>query len=109
MPIFRMVQSMKVYIRGNLLRAPAQLWPVFWEEIRHAVFSPAACGLTDADQTLMVMAYRWHPELFCPHDTADWGEGLYAYGGDRLRIREQKKKKSPWLHTLGHTIKTVCA
>lgn len=105
-PIFRIVQSMKVYIRSNLLIAPAQLWPVFWEEIQHAVFSLAECGLADDDQTLMVMAYRRRPELFCPHATTDWGEGLYAYGGDKLRIREQKKKKSPWLHTLGHTVKS---
>lgn len=105
-PIFRIVQSMKVYIRGNLLIAPAQLWLVFWEEIQHAVFSLAECGLADDDQTLMVMAYRRRPELFYPHATADWGEGLYAYGGDKLKIREQKKKKSPWLHTLGHTVKS---
>lgn len=105
-PIFRIVQSMKVYIRGNLLIAPDSLWPVFWADIQHAVAALSECGLADDDQTLMVMAYRRHPQLFCPHATSDWGEGLYAYGGEALRVRPPKKKKTPWLHTLGHKLKT---
>ena len=105
MPIFRIVQNMQVYVRGALIIAPDNLWEILWELIQNAVFTLADCGLADDDQLLMVMAYRKRPELFAVHQTASWGEGLYAYGGGSLRVRAPKEKHFQCLHELNRKIK----
>lgn len=86
-PIFKVVQTMGTYIRGNITVAPDYLWPVLWKDIYEALKSLTECGMADDDQTLMLMAYRRHPENFELHMASYWGEGLGAYGGERSEGR----------------------
>mgnify|MGYP000221929777 CR=1 FL=1 len=104
-PIFRIVQNMKVYMCGAPIIAPDMLWTKFWKEIRKSAFTLTECGLADDDQTLMLMVYRAHPEWFQTHKITYWGQALHDYGGEALRVRPHKKKKAPWLHTLGYKLK----
>lgn len=104
-PVFRIVQNMQVYVRGSLIVAPDELWKTLWDIIQDAVFTLADCGLADDDQLLMVMAYRKRPELFMPHQTRFWGEGLYAYGGHHLRVKLPQKKKFMKIHELNRKAK----
>lgn len=92
-PIFKIVQDMDTYIRGGITVAPRHLWKILWHDTEHAIRTLAECGLADDDQTLMIMAYRRHPELFKTHMTSYWGEPLYAYGGEKLRLRTSKSSK----------------
>lgn len=100
MPIFRIVQNMKVYVRGNLMAGPAELWRIAWEDARHSSLTLAECGLADDDQLIMVMAYRRHPEIYRTQVTATWGEALYRFGGGHLRQAPVKPQSMEWLHVL---------
>lgn len=92
-PIFKVVQTMGTYIRGNITVAPDYLWPVLWEDTYGALKSLTECGMADDDQTLMLMAYRRHPENFELHMASYWGEGLGAYGGETLRRTIRRPKR----------------
>lgn len=93
-PIFKIVQDMDTYTRGNITVAPLPLWKILWDDTAHAIRTLSECGLADDDQTLMVMAYRKHPKLFSPHMTSYWGEFLKRYGNMNLRIRPIKSTPS---------------
>lgn len=99
-PIFKVVQAMGTYIRGNITVAPDRLWLILWQDTYEALKSLTECGMADDDQTLMLMAYRRHPENFEPHMASYWGEGLGAYGGDTLRRRIHKPKRNNAFHRL---------
>lgn len=92
-PIFKVVQTMGTYIRGAITVAPDYLWTVLWEDTYGALKSLTECGMADDDQTLMLMAYRRHPENFELHMTSYWGEGLGAYGGKTLRRTIRRPKR----------------
>ena len=62
-PIFKVVQAMGTYIRGNITVAPDRLWLILWQDTYEALKSLTECGMADDDQTLMLMAYRRHPVL----------------------------------------------
>lgn len=85
-PIFQIVHHMDEYVRGGIIIAPDNLWKHLWGGVRNAYLSLADCGLSDDDQTVLLMVYRRHPELFKLHKTAYWGEALKAYGGDQLTL-----------------------
>lgn len=106
MPIFRIVQNMTVYVRGNLMVGPAELWPAVWKDARQSILTLAECGLADDDQLIMVMAYRRHPELYQTHVMAFWGEALYRFGGSALRLAPLKTKKMEWMHVLHRRYKS---
>lgn len=93
-PIFRIVQHMDTYTRGNITIASDPLWKLLWHDTADAIRVLAECGLADDDQTLMVMAYRRHPERFITHMTSYWGQALRDYGGEKLRLRPQKPHRS---------------
>lgn len=90
LPIFEVVRSMKVYVRGNLIMAPDALWPGFWQDSKAAILTLAECGLADDDQTIELMAYRRHPERFKTHVTAYWGELLHLYSEAQLSPKPSK-------------------
>ena len=96
-PIFKVVQTMETYIRGGIIIAPDFLWKSFWNDSCQAMQTLADCGLADDDQTITLMAYRKQPEHFQTHMTTYWGEALRAYGGEQIRLRPQKKKKTQGL------------
>lgn len=91
-PIFKIIQDMDTYIRGGITVAPAPLWELIWKETQYAIQVLSECGLSDDDQTLMLMIYRRYPNLFKPHMTTYWGEALHAYGGNKLHLSLSKSK-----------------
>ena len=105
-PIFKIVHDMDTYLRGGIIVAPSQLWKPLWNDIYKSLLSLSECGMADDDQTLLLMAYRRHPERFQTHLTAYWGEPLRAYGGQKLRVHLKQKssqstfqrKVKQWLH-----------
>lgn len=92
-PIFKIVQTMDTYIRGGIILAPDFLWKQLWKDSYSATKVLSECGLADDDQTITLLAYRRHPENFKTHMTSYWGEALRSYGGEQLRLRQQKRKK----------------
>lgn len=90
-PIFEIVHTMDTYIRGAISIAPDFMWIDLWKDIYSSLNSLLECGLADDDQTLMLMAYRRHPENFDVHLTSYWGAGLRDYGGEKLRVRSEHK------------------
>lgn len=91
LPIFEVVRSMKVYMRGNLIMAPDSLWPWFWKNSVESILSLAECGMADDDQTIELMAYRRRPDLFKTYLTSYWGELLWLSNQDRLHPAPKKK------------------
>ena len=97
-PIFKVVQNMTTYIRGNIMIAPDFLWKSFWQDSYNAMLMLATCGMADDDQTITLMAYRMHPKNYKTHMTLYWGEALHLYGGERIRFHPQKRRKKHPLH-----------
>ncbi len=92
-PIFEIVQTMDTYIRGAISIAPDFMWIDLWKDIYSSLNSLLECGLADDDQTLMLMAYRRHPENFDVHLTSYWGAGLRDYGGEKIRLKINKRPR----------------
>lgn len=96
MPVFEIVRSMKTYITGAIIIAPADLWGNLLSLFRQAAISLTSCGLMDDDQTLMMMAYREQPELFEIHPTETFFSPIKEFGASHLssvRLKEYKKSK----------------
>ena len=100
-PIFQIVKYMDVYIRGNLIIAPARLWGKLWQLWRNAMVSLTDCGLADDDQTISLMAYRANPQLFEPHYMSTWCLPLKLYGGEHFTMREEKQRSKVDLYLRG--------
>ncbi|MCE5286374.1 MAG: HtrL family protein [Pelosinus sp.] len=95
-PIFEIVRDMKIYISGGIVIAPAELWKILLPLVRRAIFSLASCGLMDDDQTLLIMAYREHPEFFEIHPIEDFFCPLKDCGCSHLTslpLRKSKKSR----------------
>ncbi len=90
MPVFDIVQKMRVYISGGIIVAPDLLWQKLADLFRQSVLHLTHCGLADADQTLLVMSYRQASELFEVHPVMDWFMVLKEFGGEHLTLRKAK-------------------
>lgn len=93
-PIFDIVRSMDVYIRGNIIIAPDYLWKEFFYLIKNSMLSLTRCGLSDDDQTLMLMSYYEKPDIFELHDVIHWYDGLKCFGGEHLTTKKEKPQKN---------------
>lgn len=92
-PIFDIVRSMDVYIRGNMMIAPDFLWKKFHTLSVTSMISLTRCGLCDDDQTISLMAYYEQPELFELHNVNFWYSGLKNFGGEHFSIKKEKPPK----------------
>lgn len=95
-PVFEIVRSMKTYIAGGVIIAPAELWQVLASLFRESLFNLANCGMMDDDQTLLIMGYRKHPEHFEIHLIEDFFCPLQDFGGAHLKsvsLRQSKKTR----------------
>lgn len=99
-PIFAIVRDMDTYISGGIIVGQSRLWKDLWRDTKRAIYSLADCGMADDDQTLLLMAYRQHPELYHTHMMSFWGESLRGYGGNSLRLRPLQRKRFDSLHQL---------
>jgi protein YibB len=93
MPIFEIVRTMRAYIAGAVMVAPADLWPEFARLYKESMLHLTHCGLADDDQTISVMAYRAKPELFEIHLVDDWFTAIKEVGGSHLTRAEKVKYK----------------
>ncbi|GMB01270.1 WlaTC/HtrL family glycosyltransferase [Pelosinus sp. IPA-1] len=98
MPIFEVVRTMRAYIAGAIMVAPAELWIDFARLYKESMLHLTHCGFADDDQTLSIMAYRERPELFEIHPVDDWFIALKDVGGahltraSKLQYKESKKQ-----------------
>lgn len=92
-PIFDVVRSMDVYIRGNLMIAPDFLWKEFHTLSVNSMISLTRCGLCDDDQTISLMAYYENPDLFEIHDVNYWYSGLKNFGGEHFLVKKEEPIK----------------
>ena len=72
LPIFEVVRTMEIYISGEIIIAPKNLAEDFCALVRRAELSLGDVGLSDDDQTILLMAYRTRPELFELHQMLGW-------------------------------------
>lgn len=99
MPIFEVVKTMRAYIAGAIMVAPAELWIDFAQLYKESMLHLTHCGVADDDQTLSIMAYRERPELFEIHPVDDWFIALKCVGGEHLtrapkvQYKESKKQE----------------
>lgn len=97
MPIFEVVRTMRAYIAGAIMVAPAQLWIEFAKLYKESMLHLTHCGVADDDQTLSIMAYRERPELFEIHPVDDWFIALKEVGGEHLtrapKVQYKESKK----------------
>lgn len=91
-PIFEIVYNMDVYFSGGVIVASADKWGDLWSMVRNSMYCLTQCGFVDDDQTLMLMAYREHPEVFEIHYIEDWFLPLKIFGGNHLTVKKKKKK-----------------
>jgi len=92
-PVFEIVRRMKTYVAGGIIIAPAELWQVLVSFFREALFNLASCGMMDDDQTLLIMAYREHPEYFEIHSIEDFFCPIKDFGGYHLTSVQLKQSK----------------
>ena len=92
-PIFDIVRSMDVYIRGNLMIAPDFLWEKFNYLSKQAMMSLLYCGLCDDDQTITLMVVYEYPNIFEIHDVAFWYSGLKGFGGAHFTVQKDSIPK----------------
>jgi len=97
MPIFEIVRTMRAYIAGAVMVAPASLWQEFADLYKQSILHLTHCGFADDDQTVSVMAYRENPDLFEIHPVDDWFIALKEVGGEHLtrasKIQYKESKK----------------
>lgn len=94
-PIVNVVNTGSSYFRGGIIIAPSALWGNLWDLWRESAMQMSACGLADDDQTVMLMAYRKHPELFHLCHWSEWGEMFWQF------LREPEKSKVFFRRTKG--------
>jgi hypothetical protein len=83
-PIFEIVMSMDTYVMGGFIVAPESLWPIFWDLLKASATALMDCGLSDDDQSIMLMAYRKRPDM-CHLHKCMWSSQLKLFGGDHLK------------------------
>lgn len=93
-PIFDIIRSMDVYIRGNIIIAPDYLWTELLKLAKNSMLSLTKSGLCDDDQTIMLMAYYEDPTIFELHDVNYWYDGLKCFGGNHLSTKIEVPQKN---------------
>lgn len=84
-PVFDIVRSMDTYLMGTVIVGIDYLWKDFWTLMRESMISLNKCGLTDDDQTIILMSYRTRPEIFNVYKS-DWQLPIKQFGGDHLKL-----------------------
>ena len=76
-------------IMGVFHVIPAKYALHFWQLIKQACYSLLMCECLDDDQQLLLMAYKYEPELFEIHKS-DWFLPLKECGASGLTVRQKK-------------------
>lgn len=86
------LQMQKDCIMGFLVYVPKNLIEEFWNLIRKSMEALLMLECIDDDQHLLLMAYKWNPNIFKYH-ISDWFMPLKEYGGEHLSIRKDNIHK----------------
>ena len=88
MPIFEVVRTLEVYISGEIVLVPKELLPEFAALCRRSELSLGDVGLSDDDQTILLMAYRIRPKLFALHKMLGWCDQLKIIADKEFTTRK---------------------
>ena len=86
LPVFEIVRQMPVDMTAGIIVAPDKYWNFLSESFVNSISHLSHCGLSDDDQTLLIMAYRKNPQLFELHQIQDWFLVFKNFGGNHLTI-----------------------
>ena len=89
-PIFDIVRKLCDSIMGCIYILPTHYVEELWLLTKKAMETLNAVGLYDDDQLLLLMAYRFHPDIF-ELTESKWFLPIKEYGGTHLRINVEKK------------------
>ena len=90
-PIWEVIRSMKTYFDGSSFIIPANLCNKLLVMWRRANLSMAACGFSDDDQTVMLMAYRMNSQLFKLYDAdGRWFKAVELTANQKFTIKPKK-------------------
>lgn len=92
--IIDVLQFMKDTIMGVFFLVPAKCAKEFWETIRSAMVSLLMTGCIDDDQVLVLMAYKWRPDLININISKWWYLALKENGASHLTTKIEYKDKS---------------
>lgn len=87
------LQMMYVCAMGGMVIVPKELCAELWELMKQAMESLLMLDAIDDDQQLLVMAYKYRPEIFSVHQMPQgkWFLPLKEYGGKHLTCRSERE------------------
>lgn len=97
--IINVLQFMQDTIMGVFFLVPVKHAEDFWQTIKQAMLSLLMIGCIDDDQVLVLMAYKWRPDLIQVNVSEWWYLPLKETGATNLSVEFKKEKK-----TLKHII-----
>ena len=88
LPVFEVVRTMEVYISGEIIIVPKNLAEEFFSLCRRCEMSLGDVGLSDDDQTVLLMMYRLCPKLFELHQMLGWCDQMKLVSGKEFATRK---------------------
>ena len=92
--IFEVLQFMQDTIMGVFFLVPAKCACEFWNTIRQAMISLLMIECIDDDQVLVLMAYKWRPDLIDVNISEWWYLPLKENGAGHLSVNIKKNDQS---------------
>lgn len=83
------LQYLSDSIMGSLVIVPKEMCEDLWNSVLAAMEALLKLECIDDDQQLLLMTYKYNPELFELH-ISDWFMPLKEYGGEHLTIKEKE-------------------
>lgn len=92
--IIDILQFMKDTIMGVFFLIPVKCAEEFWLTIRKAMLALLMIGCIDDDQVLVLMAYKWRPDLIHINVSEWWYLALKENGATHLTLKSKYKDTS---------------
>lgn len=91
--VFDVLQFMQDTIMGVFYLVPVNKAIEFWKIIKQAMVSLLMIGCIDDDQVLVLMAYKWRPDLIEINVSKWWYLALKENGASHLSVRSENNEK----------------
>lgn len=92
--VLDVLQFMQDTVMGVFYLVPARCAEKFWQLIKLAMQSLLMIGCIDDDQVLVLMAYKWNPDLIEINISKWWYLALKENGADNLMVEIKNEKKT---------------
>lgn len=92
--IFDVLQFMQDTIMGVFFLVPVSKAEEFWITIRQAMMALLMIGCIDDDQVLVLMAYKWRPDLIDVNISQWWYLPLKENGATHLSVNIKESSRS---------------